>query len=155
MVHINFRGNSYEPMAPLPLFSLKFVWTNGPKSSPKVSPETGIGPWIALPRPVQNLQNNPRYPDGLAWVGALLHLRCLEPDSTSHNSSQAQRKGERVSVHCGTLGLKGLLTFAPRFSKLATKSALWPTNLSKYIHPKRKLWLHIWNSSQNYLQLTA
>ena len=38
-------------------FKGRFVWTNdpfalcanGPQSSPKVSPETGIGPWIALP----------------------------------------------------------------------------------------------------------
>ena len=28
----------------------KFVWTNGPESSSKVSPYTGIGPWMALPR---------------------------------------------------------------------------------------------------------
>ena len=27
----------------------KFVWTNGPESSSKVSPYTGIGPWMALP----------------------------------------------------------------------------------------------------------
>ena len=27
----------------------KFVWTNGPGSSSKVSPYTGIGPWMALP----------------------------------------------------------------------------------------------------------
>ena len=31
------------------LFSGKFVWTNGPESSSKVSPVTGIGPWMALP----------------------------------------------------------------------------------------------------------
>ena len=28
----------------------KFVWANGPESSSKVSPYTGIGPWMALPR---------------------------------------------------------------------------------------------------------
>ena len=27
----------------------KFVWTNGPESSSKVSPYTGIGAWMALP----------------------------------------------------------------------------------------------------------
>ena len=27
----------------------EFVWTNGPESSSKVSPYTGIGPWMALP----------------------------------------------------------------------------------------------------------
>ena len=27
----------------------KFVWTNGPESFSKVSPYTGIGPWMALP----------------------------------------------------------------------------------------------------------
>ena len=30
-------------------FPGKFVWTNGPESSSKVSPCTGIGPWMALP----------------------------------------------------------------------------------------------------------
>ena len=30
-------------------FQRKFVWTNGDESSSKVSPETGIGPWMALP----------------------------------------------------------------------------------------------------------
>ena len=30
-------------------FSGKFVWTNGLESSSKVSPYTGIGPWMALP----------------------------------------------------------------------------------------------------------
>ena len=32
------------------LFLGKFVWTNGPESSSKVSPYTGIGPWMVLPR---------------------------------------------------------------------------------------------------------
>ena len=31
------------------LFLGKFVWTNGPESSSKVSPYTAIGPWMALP----------------------------------------------------------------------------------------------------------
>ena len=31
------------------LFSGKSVWTNGAERLPKVSPETGIGPWMALP----------------------------------------------------------------------------------------------------------
>ena len=31
------------------LFLGKFVWTNGPESFSKVSPYTGIGPWMALP----------------------------------------------------------------------------------------------------------
>ena len=31
------------------LFLGKFVWTNGPESSSKISPYTGIGPWMALP----------------------------------------------------------------------------------------------------------
>ena len=35
------------------LVSGKFIWTNGPSSSPKVSPETGIGPWMALSRSLQ------------------------------------------------------------------------------------------------------
>ena len=35
LVHMNFLG--------------KFVWTNGPESSSKVSPSTGIGPWMAPP----------------------------------------------------------------------------------------------------------
>ena len=35
LVHMNFLG--------------KFVWTNGPEKPSKVSPYTGIGPWMALP----------------------------------------------------------------------------------------------------------
>ena len=34
---------------PFAFFSGKFVWTNGAESSSKVSPETGSGPWMALP----------------------------------------------------------------------------------------------------------
>ena len=44
-----FQGKFVWTNGPFALFSGKFVRTNGPKSSPKVSPETGIGPWMALP----------------------------------------------------------------------------------------------------------
>ena len=44
-----FRGNSYGPIIGPYLFLGKFVWTNGPESSSKDSPYTGIGPWMALP----------------------------------------------------------------------------------------------------------
>ena len=50
LVHTNFGGNSYGPIIGPYLFLGKFVWTNGPESSSKVSPYTGIGPWMALPR---------------------------------------------------------------------------------------------------------
>ena len=42
------------------LFSGKSVWTNGRESSSKVSPEMGIGPWMALPRnyPLSALHNS-------------------------------------------------------------------------------------------------
>ena len=49
LVHTNFGGNSYGPIIGPYLFLGKFVWTNGPESSSKVSPHTGIGPWIAIP----------------------------------------------------------------------------------------------------------
>ena len=49
MVHTNFGGNSYGPIISLFLFLGKIVWTNGPESSSKVYPYTGIGPWTALP----------------------------------------------------------------------------------------------------------
>ena len=42
-------GNSYGPIIGPYLFLGKLVWTNGPESSSKVSPYTGIGPWMALP----------------------------------------------------------------------------------------------------------
>ena len=45
LVHTNFGGNSYGPIIGPQLFLGKFVWTNGPESSSKVSPYTGIGPW--------------------------------------------------------------------------------------------------------------
>ena len=50
LVHTNFGGNSYGPIIGPYLFLQKFVWTNGPEGSSKVSPYTGIGPWMALPR---------------------------------------------------------------------------------------------------------
>ena len=49
MVHTNFGGKSYGPIIGPYLFLGKFVWTNGPESSSKVSPYTGIGPWMAFP----------------------------------------------------------------------------------------------------------
>ena len=49
LVHTNFGGNSYGPIIGPYLFLGKFVWTNGPESSSKASPYTGIGPWMALP----------------------------------------------------------------------------------------------------------
>ena len=50
MVHTNFGANSCGPIiGPHLFFLVEFVWTNGPESSSKVSPCTGIGPWMALP----------------------------------------------------------------------------------------------------------
>ena len=49
LVHTNFGGNSYGPIIGPYLFLGKFVWTNGPESSSKVSPYIGIGPWMAIP----------------------------------------------------------------------------------------------------------
>ena len=49
LVHTDFGGNSYGPIIGPYLFLGKFVWTNGPESSSKVYPYTGIGPWMALP----------------------------------------------------------------------------------------------------------
>ena len=45
----NLGGASYGPIIGPYLFLGKFVWTNGPESSSKVSPYTGIGPWMAIP----------------------------------------------------------------------------------------------------------
>ena len=44
LVHTNFGGDSYGPIIGPCLFLGKFVWTNGPESSSKVSVLTGIGP---------------------------------------------------------------------------------------------------------------
>ena len=53
---IPFTGEiSYGPLIGPYLFLGKFIWTNGPESSSKVSPYTGIGPWMALPRKGQKL----------------------------------------------------------------------------------------------------
>ena len=49
LVHTNFGGNWYGPIIGPYLFLGKFVWTNSSESSSKVSPYTGIGPWMALP----------------------------------------------------------------------------------------------------------
>ena len=50
LFHTNFRGNSHGPIIGPYLFLGKFVWTHAPENSSKVSPYTGIGPWMALPR---------------------------------------------------------------------------------------------------------
>ena len=49
LVHTFSWGNSYGPIIGPYLFLGKFIWTHGPESSSKVSPYTGIGPWMALP----------------------------------------------------------------------------------------------------------
>ena len=51
LVHTFSWGNSYGPIIGPYLFLGKFVWTNGLESFSKVSPYTGIGPWMALLRP--------------------------------------------------------------------------------------------------------
>ena len=37
----------------------KCVWTNGPESSSKVSPYTGIGPWVWMALPSSMISANP------------------------------------------------------------------------------------------------
>ena len=49
LVHTFSWGDSYGPIIGPYLFLGKFVWTNGPERFSKVSPYTGIGPWMALP----------------------------------------------------------------------------------------------------------
>ena len=52
------------------LFLGKFVWTNGPESSSKVSPYTGIGPWMALPSNATQKQKGfrrRRLPGAFCW----------------------------------------------------------------------------------------
>ena len=48
LVHTNFGGGSYGLIIGPYLFLGKFVWTNGPERSSKVSPYTGIGPGMAI-----------------------------------------------------------------------------------------------------------
>ena len=64
---IPFPGEIHMDQSLVPMnFLGKFVWTNGPESSSKVSPYTGIGPWMALPsikrerRTSTNFLNTPR-----------------------------------------------------------------------------------------------
>ena len=50
LVPTNSGGDSYGPIiGPYPFLG-KFVWSNGPESSSKVSLYAGIGPWMALPK---------------------------------------------------------------------------------------------------------
>ena len=44
-----FQGKSVWTNPLVSCFQGESVWTNGPASLPKVSTETGIGPWMALP----------------------------------------------------------------------------------------------------------
>ena len=43
-----FQGKLVWTNGPFALSLGTFVWTNGSESSSKVSPKTGIGPWMAL-----------------------------------------------------------------------------------------------------------
>ena len=70
--HTNFRGNSYGPIIGPYLFLGKFVWTNGPESSSKVPPYTGIGPWMALPCNTWDLWTE-------NWCGRYCCKRCTPP----------------------------------------------------------------------------
>ena len=67
LVHTNFGGNSYGPIIGPYLFLGKFVWTNGPESSSRVSPYTGIGPWMALPSKKARKTKKARI--GMTWSG--------------------------------------------------------------------------------------
>ena len=49
LVHMNFRGNPYGPIPWCLAFRGTSVWTSGAESPSKVSPQTGIDPWMALP----------------------------------------------------------------------------------------------------------
>ena len=44
-----FQGKFVWTNGPFAFFSGKFVWTDGAESLSKVSPKTGLGPWMALP----------------------------------------------------------------------------------------------------------
>ena len=54
------------------LFLAKFVWTNGPESSSKVSPYTDIGPWMAL-------TSTPRARTKSGWLEVDQELRFPRP----------------------------------------------------------------------------
>ena len=45
----NFQRDLRAPLLYVPCFPGISIWTNGLESSSRVSPETGIGPWVALP----------------------------------------------------------------------------------------------------------
>ena len=50
-------GNSYGPIIGPYRFLGKFGCTNGPQSSSKVPPYTGIGRWMALPSPLKSYRS--------------------------------------------------------------------------------------------------
>ena len=56
MAHMNFKGNPYGPIAWCLLFREHLYGPIGPESSSKVSLQTGIGPWMALPSLNQRLK---------------------------------------------------------------------------------------------------
>ena len=87
MVHTNFGVNSYGPIIGPYLFLGEFVWTNGPESSSKVSPYTGIGPWTALPRKKAILGETLRKSELGSIRGATLETA---PHDLSHAKKNAQ-----------------------------------------------------------------
>ena len=62
----------------VPCFQGKSVWTNRAESLPKVSPKTGIGPWMVLPRNCQNfmVQNLAKFVLTLFSVAMPADSRC-------------------------------------------------------------------------------
>ena len=61
-----------QPLGALLSGEIKSVWTNGPESPSRVSPETGIGLWMALPS-LRTL--DPWNRDSICDPGGLRHSR--------------------------------------------------------------------------------
>ena len=84
LVHMNFLG--------------KFVLTNGPESSSRVSPCTGIGPWMALPSnmPQAKTEVALQFSECCAAEVALQHwLFCSADDILTKSCAAASEKLQR------------------------------------------------------------
>ena len=121
---IPFWGNSYGPMIGPYLFLGKFVSTNGPESSSKVSPYTGIGPYgssqrhgCMLPSAMTLFQVNSKIGHSKTYGVQNLWFACGSPLTKMTEITRTTKKRQR---HLGQLQTRSLRAPSPE-----TQTMVW------------------------------
>ena len=105
---LNSRGHQYGLVPWCLVFWSDSVWTNGPESSSKVSSETGIGPWMALPSSVPNYQ------------GVRRSVRVSPQNSRPHAPECPRSRGQKLNANIffsNFLGASGISRQNPGISR--------------------------------------